>query len=344
MSKEKGVKRTVKKNIKNARSQYRKRQKYSKALALYEAAAVLFGKKTPNNMRSAMRKHNLIIRAICKQIPETLLKYESIQWTSGTPNDENSPIWICWLDGPDAMPSFCRRCANNLSIYSGSHPIKFIDNDNLSSYANIPEFINKLKDQKKLGLANYCDILRLCLLYEHGGLWVDCDQFVAKDIPEIVFAKPFVSLKNDYCDIPFKEYHNYIAQGKWIAGVIGSWKGNTLVRFLLDAFLEYCSKNDELIEYMMIDYLLEISRRRFPEAEKLINGNINNGRYRKLNQAMKAGEPAEKFEEILPEDTIFNSLNWRNQYPAKTADGGDALYSAFLEIPEADIDYLKSCR
>lgn len=334
--------RVVKTRIKAARARYSERRQYSKLLALYESLRILRGKKRPKDMREAMRHHNLIIRAICKQIPKTLQKYASITWDDGTPSEEPAPIWICWLDGPDAMPSFCRRCVSCLLKHSGVHPIRFIDYDNIDSYTFVPAIFKELRAQDKLGLANYCDIIRLCLLYDNGGLWLDVDQLVAKDIPEEMFSKPFVSTKNDYYDVPFSEHWKYIGQGNWTSSILGAWEGNTLIHFLLDAFTEYCSKSDVLIDYNLIDYLLEIARRKFPDAERAIAGHVDNGRYRKLNKAMKEGETAADFAQVIPENTIFNNLSWKNEYPTKTATGDEALYSVFLRIPEADIEDLRN--
>lgn len=334
----------LKKNYKSARKRYLKRKKYSKSLALYEAFNVFREKKRPKNMREAMRRYDLIISAIRKQIPETLKKYSSSEWVEGTPSEQPAPIWLCWLDGPEKVPSFCRRCISMIRLYAGNHPIKFIDVYNLGKYIPFPEYVTELAGRGKMSLATFCDVIRLSLLYEHGGLWLDTDQLVTKNIPDELFSKPFVSTHNDYSDIPFEEAYKYIAQGNWTAQVLGSWKGNTLVKFVYDAFVEYCSKNDEMIEYLIVDYFIEIARRSFPAAAKYIEGHFPNGNYRKLHQAMKAGEPAAGFSAVIPKETVFNNLNWKIDYPSKATCGIETLYDVFLKIPEADDAFLKSCR
>lgn len=298
----------------------------------------------PRHEAEAMFRNRLLIDFIYKEIPQTLLKYSSIEWSNGQPS-ENAPIWVCWLDGPNDLPDVVSRCVRSVCDHSAGHPVRFIDFNNISKYVSIPKRITSLLDDGRLNLANFCDILRLMLLYEHGGLWLDADIFVSKDIPEDYFSKPFATTKNNTVDIPHLESLNYVGKERWHISIFGGQKGNSLFGFILDAFMEYFAANDELQCYHFMDYSIELARRKFPQfAAALKDGAVHNGRHRKLGISMKNGLPQSEYEDAIPSDTVFNVLNWRRDYPLLTEDGEATVYSAFLNNPKADADHLLSLR
>ena len=105
--------------------------------------------------------------------------------------------------------------------------------------------------------------------------------------------------------------------------------------------MEYWENHDHIIHYFLFDYLIEIARRHIPGANKAIaEGGVDNGHYRLLNQAMKHGLQAAHYDNCITDDTTFNTLNWKNDYPLKTEFGEDAVYARFLLNPMIDKDTL----
>ncbi len=298
----------------------------------------------PKNDEDAMLKHEMLIDAIRKHIPQTLLKYSSIEWNTGTPS-EPAPIWVCWLDGPNDMPEVVSRCIRSVCDHSRGHPVKFIDWNNISKYVSIPDRITALRDDGTLCTAHYCDVMRLMLLFEYGGLWVDADTFLSRDIPEDYFSKPFATAKNNLQDIPYKESLNYVGKGQWHVSIIGAQKGNSLIGFILDAFIEFLSNNDRLHSYYFMDYTFELARRQFPQAAVFLKeGAVQNGRHCRLNAVLRGGFPLREYERAIQSDTVFNVLNWKREYPQLTAEGKPTAFSAFLENPKADTNLVLGLR
>lgn len=298
----------------------------------------------PQNNEEALLKHEMLIHYICDQIPQTLSKYRAHDWNKGLPS-ENAPIWLCWLDGPNDMPEVVSRCIKSVCDHSSGHPVRFIDYNNIGKYVCMPERIAALRDEGALNLAHYCDVLRLMLLIEYGGLWVDADTFVSRDIPEDYFSNPFTTAKNDLIDIPYKEKLRYVGNGNWHVSIIGCHKGNSLAGFMRDAILEALSNNIELLSYFFLDYTFEIARRHFPQAAShLSTGAVYNGRHRKFNSALRKALPGCEYKSLLSTDCVFNVLNWKNEYPCFTANGEAAVYSVFLNNPKADPEFLLSLR
>ena len=335
----------MKVRIKKAVHSYQKTRDLSKSLALYYACNSLTNNYFEKHRRTINIRHNIIIREISRQIPQTIQKYESETYNCGEKPAYPEPIWVCWLQGYENMNDFIKRCIKSLFDHAGDHPVFFIENNNVSEYITIPEQIQRKREAGIINAPHYCDVIRLLLLKNYGGLWVDSDLFVSKQISEDFFAKSFVSEKNNHADIPFTESIGYISKGNWSVQVIGGWKNDGILSYACDGLIEYLEKCDNAINYYLFDYMIEIARRRLSGAGKAIKeGAVDNGRYRKLNQAMKAAMPAAIYEDCISDETTFNTLNWKNQYPLKTESGEDSVYARFLMNQPIDEDALHKNR
>jgi hypothetical protein len=83
-------------------------------------------------------------------------------------------IWI----GPDPCPY--EENINSYRLYNPDWDIKLWDNDNL------PEIFNKWLYDKMTSWAGKADVLRLEILYNHGGLYVDVDSKCLKPLDTLV--------------------------------------------------------------------------------------------------------------------------------------------------------------
>lgn len=87
-------------------------------------------------------------------------------------------IWIFWAQGYDNAPTTVKKCVESWHKYNKDWEIRFVDNYNLPQYlpnlsrtcANNIDFI---QNRKPL----YADLIRLNLLKEYGGLWIDSTCF-----------------------------------------------------------------------------------------------------------------------------------------------------------------------
>lgn len=94
-------------------------------------------------------------------------------------------IWWCWLQGYEAAPPIVKACYNSLmrefkgsSVQevqglSNGYEIKVIDAENWKEYIQLPDFIVKKWDKKRIPAALFSDLLRLELLIKYGGTWID---------------------------------------------------------------------------------------------------------------------------------------------------------------------------
>ena len=82
---------------------------------------------------------------------------------------------------------------------------------------------------------------------------------------------------------------------------------------------------------MFFDYIIETAYRNIPKIRQQINVvEINNPHRDDLQAAMNRAEPAEMFQKIIDDDTVFYKLSWREHYSLYTNLKTQSIYAFFL--------------
>jgi len=89
-------------------------------------------------------------------------------------------LYILWFQGFENAPNIVRWCLASWKHYNPTWNIILLDNTNLKEYVNLE---NILYD-KDIELCYLADIVRMILLRDHGGLWVDATSFCHKPLDE----------------------------------------------------------------------------------------------------------------------------------------------------------------
>lgn len=87
-------------------------------------------------------------------------------------NEEPRTIWWCWLQGLAAAPPIVKACHNSLKQLTG-YSLVVIDNTNWREYVELPEYIVEKWEKGRIPAAMFSDLLRVELLIEYGGTWID---------------------------------------------------------------------------------------------------------------------------------------------------------------------------
>ncbi|MGB3511503.1 MAG: tetratricopeptide repeat protein, partial [Microcoleaceae cyanobacterium] len=89
-------------------------------------------------------------------------------------------IWVYWENFySNEMPDYLKLCLETMKIHSGLADVIIVNPQNVKAYLKEihPRFFTKT-----LLPAHKADYLRLKLLNEHGGMWLDLDTIVFKDL------------------------------------------------------------------------------------------------------------------------------------------------------------------
>lgn len=253
------------------------------------------------------------------------------RYTPGIPV-KNAPIWVFWWQGMEYAPEMVQRCVASIKRNSGSHPVHIITQRNYTQYVSLPAAILE-KVGNSISLTHFSDILRMNLLADHGGYWLDATIFVTRSLPERTFDTPVYTGRNPGSD------NRNISAWRWTGYAIAGWKGNSLFVLAKELFNTYWEHETRLIDYFLIDHVIAMIYEAIPEVRSQIDGiPVNNTDQQLLHEAFsKAVEPVLLESFLSREDTWLYKLTWKTAYPEQTADNGDTIYSRWKRITEEPV-------
>lgn len=234
---------------------------------------------------------------------------------------ENAPIWLFWWQGFQSAPEIIRICISNIQKNAGSHPVYVVDSQNYKDYVQIPEHIEQKLQRKTMSITHFSDYVRMKLLAEHGGLWIDSSIFAQSPIEAAVFEKPIWTLRNPGCDT------TNISDWNWTIGVLGGWKNHALFLAVSEVLSRYWAEHNLVADYFMMDCVV----RTVYDQCSLIKGDIdavqpNNRRFYWLQENANQPFDAQMYQTELDSGTWLYKVSWKGQYEEKTADGRDTFY------------------
>jgi len=238
-------------------------------------------------------------------------------------NIKSYTIWVCWLQGEENMPEIIKKCYQSMLKYSNENRVILITMENYINYVTIPDYIIDKVKKKIISLTHFSDILRICLLYEHGGLWLDATVFLTSPLEEIPFEVFSLKCKDDLWE--------NINKKRWLIFVLYTAPKNILPEFVRRIFFEYLKKYNLYIDYYFLDHIINIGYETIPSIAKLIDtipssDAIPHFFHNNLN---------EKFDPIIYNQicsvTHFHKLNWKADCREYTNDGELTYYGYFLQ-------------
>ena len=117
----------------------------------------------------------------------------------------------------------------------------------------------KSKKNGNISLTHFSDILRFTLLYKYGGIWFDATIFQSGDLYDCIKDYDFFTLRG-YNDKPY-----------WTSFFVASAKGNIVSKFMMEFYYIYWKNENALIEYLLIDDLLQIGYEETPTIKSCID-------------------------------------------------------------------------
>lgn len=271
------------------------------------------------------RKDQWILDYLKQDLSSVIEKYKNDD-NCGAPV-ANAPIWVCWWTGENSAPPIVKHCIASIRRNAGSHPVRLITQDDFREYLEIPSEILVKVQSGQICFANFSDYLRFSLLAKYGGLWLDATIYCSAQLPEEIFRMPVFT-----CKSPEREC-GYISRYRWTSFCFGGYCGGLLFSFMRDSLALFWEKNGRSIDYLLVDYLIDLAYSEIPAIRVLMESiPINNPHRDDLQAAMNAALPAEAFNQIIQEDTFLYKLSWRETYAEITADGRETIFSGFARV------------
>lgn len=178
----------------------------------------------------------LIIRDACKDF---LSKYPSypVKKFKVTP-----VIWWCWFQGEENAPDICQSCLKSVKKYYPDFELFIVTDENVNELIKFPNYILEKYKSGIISRAHFSDIVRIFLLYEYGGIWMDSTIYSTRR-EDYLYEYPFFVFKHIYRGL------DAIAASSWL---ISSAPKHPIIRMIRDLLCSYWRSNDELNYYYLI--------------------------------------------------------------------------------------------
>lgn len=291
-------------------------------LSLYSFFSVLFNKTCIGNYFTSL-KHKTILKYLEKKYLFVLEKYEKTQIEDTY--DELAPIWVLWMQGEEKAPKLVKKCICSIKK-STNHPVVVLTNENLLDYCKLPDYIIGKYESGIITNAQLTDIIRMTLLSDCGGLWIDATVFIPNKIPEDIFKYGFYSCKRNTRDC------GYVSKYQWTSFLNGCHRKGIVQSVVKNLFFEYWKENDYLIDYLLVDYFIRLVYNNLPEARSLIdNLPYNNEKIEELQARMNLAFNQKEYDKLINEsNTNFFKLSWRIPFDNEDKNGNMTYFGHFI--------------
>lgn len=266
--------------------------------------------------------HKSIKRYLLKHYHSSIEQFKAQYAKPLTQRPNDKVIWQCWWQGEEYLDGITKICVNSVSRHANGHEIVIITKRNYSDYVKIsPSILEKVNDNT-ISLTCFSDYLRMCLLYQNGGLWIDTTVLITQDIPSYCFCDQVYSTKSRATD------NTYASEYRWASWFFGGDKGNILFAFFCKMFDVYWAHETKLINYYLVDYIIAIGYDNVPEIRKLIDAipHTNPHKHDLCSLLNTPYDENKKYFDILSSETYIHKLSRKITLHEKTSQGEPTIY------------------
>lgn len=287
-------------------------------------ATVVFREKSEIGKKYFYAHHELVKAYLLKKYGYLLDGYvQTGERISSTGN-----VWIFWWQGlNEDTPIVVKKCIDSIIANAGDTKVIIIDQDNYSKYVSIPDYIMSKLDRKQITLTHFSDILRMALLSEYGGIWMDATLFMVEKFPRDMENYTIYSIKHN----KFSDYH--VCKGKWSGFFLACGENNSALKLFRDFFYEYWKNEDSLITYFLIDCIIAICYENINEIRTAIDiMPTNNENVFELQNNLFNDYDEEKYLKMKTDTHIFK-LSWKLDF---SSDNEGSFYNTLINNQNND--------
>lgn len=164
-------------------------------------------------------------------------------------------VWVCWLQGIENAPDIVRACYRSISKWMSNKKIHVIDKSNLFEYVKLPDYVIKKWEKGIISNTLFSDFIRLSVLTQFGGIWVDATVFMTGKLPKYI--------ENSTLFV-------YQTSGYDITKIGESWfikanAHNRILQITLDLMNEYWRRENKIRDYFIMFIFMKMAKDKYPE-------------------------------------------------------------------------------
>lgn len=180
-------------------------------------------------------------------------------------HEKSNKVWFFWLQGIENAPEIVKICYNSAKNNLKDKEVILITEKNMFEYIEFPNFIIEKWKNGIISNTHLSDLLRLELLINYGGLWLDATVFCSSsNIPEHIFDSDLFF----YQHLTLNKNGHSTFISSWLISAKSNDKILMATRYLL---YEYWKKNNYMIDYFLLHQFMTIALEFYPKIwEKVI--------------------------------------------------------------------------
>lgn len=222
-----------------------------------------------------------IIKTIYRQQKAKLLlkNYVDSNFNTSAPAGQNinKTVFQFWDNRNDEVPYIVDLSITSVKKFAPDWNHVILNLHNIHNYLDLPGFLfDKLsRDDNEFNLTFFSDIIRVALLQQYGGLWIDATVLLTKKFKYFSTLPLFFSFYRDLKPRNYKDWinynHNYFSwnplhEVRLLNSILWSTKNYPLWKILYDSLTTYWKENNYPPDYFMFQILFEIIIEEIPEA------------------------------------------------------------------------------
>ena len=109
---------------------------------------------------------------------------------------ENGTVWVLWWQGIDKAPDIVKICIQSIRKNIGNRNLVILDESNFRDYTNLNPKYENLLNAGAISKTQFSDLLRLNLLYNRGGVWLDSTYLLTGELPSCISDLHFFTIRH----------------------------------------------------------------------------------------------------------------------------------------------------
>lgn len=238
-------------------------------------------------------------------------------------------VWTLWWQGTQSAPEIVKVCIDSQrKVFSAvGAELIVLTKDNWTQYISLPRHILNKVESGVITLTHFSDIIRAELLKTHGGIWIDSTVYCTRPVDESVFTDALFTVK---CH----ESSDFLTLRRWTGFLFGDKKHSELFSFMAEAFDYYWAEKNELVAYLLIDYIIAIAYEELVQVKKEIDRiPVSNTKLWSMLRSMNQAFDEDEWSQIIS-DTTFLKLSYKEEFNGgpllKTTSSGELTYWGYI--------------
>jgi len=173
-------------------------------------------------------------------------------------------IWQFWDNKTgQKTPEIVFTSIDSVKKFVGNFDHKILNFSTIENYSDLPGYVfDRLKSGRMI-YAHFADLLRLNLLKNHGGIWMDATLYATNFIPEYIINQDFfVFLTDKLTNYSYSYMQNFFIRAK---------KGSFLCEAWYLMCIEFWKSKKRSIDYFQHQLMFRSLVHKNPAARQLFN-------------------------------------------------------------------------